>query len=101
MARDLTIDVENEINSESIFAIYLVKLSFDSGDITVNSAIGNISFNGDTYLGIGQFGTISALEEDTELQASDVSLTLSGIDTALISTMFNEHYQCLRRGRYY
>jgi len=93
MTRDL--DAANLAASQDkiIVPIRLVKLEFDSGDVLVHSRLGNVSFGGDTYLGVGNLGNISVIEEDAELARSTLTLTLSGIPSSMISIVFNENFQ--------
>lgn len=80
--------------------VYLVKLELDSGNILVHSRLGSITFNGDIYLGVGQLGSIDGIEEASELSRSSVRITLSGIESAYISTVLGEQYQGRRASIY-
>lgn len=50
-------------------------------------------WNGITWIGAGNLGSISSIGENTDLQAQGVSLTLAGIDPGLISIALSEQYQ--------
>lgn len=51
------------------------------------------TFGGDTYIGVGNFGGITAVEESSDIRPYGVKLTLSGIPTEMISQAIGEHYQ--------
>ena len=81
------------LTADNVIPVMLVELDFLSGFVRVHSAVGNITFEGNTYVGTGQLGTISTIEESTELQAYGLRLQLTGIPNTLISTALTEHYQ--------
>jgi len=93
MARSLTAAVITEITSQSVIPIILVKLEFDSADLNVWTGIGNLTYSGDVYLGTGNIGGISPIEESANLKANGVTLSLSGIPSSLISSALSEDYQ--------
>jgi len=70
-------------------AIFLYGL-FSDGAVYVWSGIGNISWNGQTWIGLGMpggecLGAISTISEDSALQAQGTSVTLSGIDSTMLT----------------
>jgi len=91
--REIDAELETASEQPQISSVILAKLEFDSGNINIHTSSGDIIFDGETYSGIGEFGTISPAEEDSELSASYIDVTLSGIDPSLISIIFNEYYQ--------
>jgi hypothetical protein len=93
MSRDITSAVKDEAEATSNRPVYLVKLEYDSADVLVNSTNRSIIFDGDTYLGVGNFGQISAADEDSELRAQGIEAALSGVDGANISIALDEDYQ--------
>lgn len=70
-----------------------VDLDFSSGHVRAHDGIGTYSWGGADYLGIGQLGSISLSEENTETVARPLSLTLSGVDSSLVTTTMTEIYQ--------
>lgn len=61
--------------------------------IYAHTAAGTITWGGNDYLGVGTFGDLSTLTEDSELSRSPLTLTLSGVDAANIALALNEHYR--------
>jgi hypothetical protein len=49
------------------------------------SGVGTITVSGHTYTGVGQFGTLSAVQEVAGVNATGVTLTLSGVDPTTIA----------------
>lgn len=94
MARDITTAVKNHVAGSQVRgAVTLVRLAYDSGTTLLNSSDRDIVYDSETYLGVGDHGSVTAIEESSQLQANGISLTLSGIDTTLISDALNEDYQ--------
>lgn len=92
MTRALDSALEVEVQEPEIVPILLVKLAFDSSDVNVWTGIGDLSFGGDTYSGVGDLGGVSELEETIILRSSGVTFTLSGIPSSLLSIALAEDY---------
>jgi len=65
-------------------AIFL-QAQFSSGPLYLWSGTGPKVWNGNTYLGMGTFGSVSAIEEGATVEAKGIVLTLSGIDPTLLA----------------
>jgi len=92
MSRDIGSDLVTESTSELFIFVMMVKLEFDAGNITLHNGLGNITYDGDTYLGVGDFGTISNIKETGDFSDDSVTLQLSGVDTALQNNALNADY---------
>ena len=95
MSRDLTSAAESASEAGVVRPVMLVELDFPSGFVRVNSTDRTIAFDfggspnqSENFLGIGRLGSISTIGESSELQASGVKLTLSGIPLSHISAAF-------------
>lgn len=92
MSRDLGADLLAESTSDHfIFAIF-VKMEFDAADINLWNGIGTETVLGDVYNGVGDFGSISKIEESGEISPHNVTLQLSGLDEDLIDEAMNQNY---------
>lgn len=87
MSRSLTTGLGNALQADTVAPILIAKINTAGGDVRVWSGIGNLGFGGETYLGVGSFGGISEVEENTSLAAAGVSFSLSGIPQEMISLM--------------
>jgi hypothetical protein len=74
---------------------FFVELHFVTGPMYVWSGYGSKSWNGHTWLGVGSFGGVSVIEEGSTLKARGISLTLSGIDTAVLQDVLEDYRQGL------
>ncbi len=93
MTRDLTAAAKTESQASLVRPVALVKLAFDSGDMRVWSGRGDLTWNSETYTGIGALGRISAVEEGVEQKAFGIAFELSGIPSSTISIALGEDVQ--------
>ena len=71
---------------------HLVELQLDSGTIYGTDASRSIVFDGNTYPALCHFLEFSGIRETAELQVSQCSLALSGVDQTLIAAVLGEDY---------
>jgi hypothetical protein len=79
MSRSIDSTLAAGLAGPNIQPFILAALTFRSGTVYVWSGVGNLTFGGNTYLGVGSLGTISAISEGTSVQADGMTVTLSGI----------------------
>lgn len=84
---------ENEAEKTSIVMCTMVDLDFPSGHLYAHDSVGTLVFGGHSYLGVGQFGGIQAIEEDIDVISKPLVLTLSGADPSLITSEMTENCQ--------
>jgi len=82
-----------EAAKQAVRMFVAVALDFSSGMVRVHDGIGAVTWGGNTYDGIGNFGGIEQVDESVEVIARPLSLTLSGVDSSLVSTAMTETYQ--------
>jgi len=74
--------------------LVLVEMNFDSGTIRCCNAAYSFNWNGYEWFGVGQLGSISSVQEGHELQMYGCTLTLSGLDPAIVSlALTTEEFQ--------
>lgn len=94
MSRGLAAANVTEINKNSIGEVVLfAELDFSGGFVRVHTGLGTITWGGFDWLGVGSFGSVSAIDETAELQRRTLVYTLSGIPSTLIATVLGENYQ--------
>lgn len=98
--RDVAAATLTAAQQELIQPVLLAKLEFDSGAVLAHSRLGDLSFGGDTYLGIGQFGGVSQTQEGSDLSRSSIALTLSNIPGDMGALVLNEYFQGRRATLY-
>ena len=90
--RSLTGDMVAQVSATQLNPIILASLAFTT-PVNLWSGYGTITYAGTGYLGIGTLGTISPVEETTDLAARGITMQLSGVPTALIAVALAENYQ--------
>ena len=85
MARDLSAAMLAAIAANTIKPVMIAKLGTSGADLNVWTGVGDLTFEAETYTGVGNFGGVSMIQETSELQASGVTFSLSGVPSSLIS----------------
>lgn len=85
MPHTMTTAMQNQTLAAQLMPILFAEIDTPAGNIQVWSGIGNLSWNGITWSGMGELGTISASSESTDLQAQGLVFTLGGFDAGLIN----------------
>ena len=82
----------NRIEEQVVQPILYAKLSFSSETLYVHDSIGTRTWGGNDWIGVGDFATVSSIEEGSEISPYSLNLTLSGLDSGLIAKTLNENY---------
>lgn len=81
--RNLDPSLATALSNSVIIPAILVMLSFRSGTKYIWSGSGNLSYNGQTYLGVGSLGSVELISEGIDVRADGTSIKLSGIDPSI------------------
>jgi hypothetical protein len=84
---------QTEAAKASLFIITMAKLEFDSSTVYVHDGVGSVTFDGNTYLGVGKYGSFDIIDENIDTVARGIKVTLSGVDTSLVPIVMDEVYQ--------
>jgi len=93
MARDLSANLEAQVDGSSLRPFLAVDIDFETGVSRFWGGYGDITIDGNTYLGLGTFGSVSEIPESTENKATGITLSLSGIPSDLIAAALDSEYQ--------
>jgi hypothetical protein len=91
--RNLDPNMAAALSSGLIRPVFLADLTFRSATRHVWTGVGNIVFNGNTYEGIGSFGSLGAINEGVEVKADTTTISLSGIDPVLLGESLTDIQQ--------
>ena len=72
---------------------YAVELQFEGSTLRLWTGLGDRTINSNTYTGTGNLLEISGLEETGDLTAIGTNLTLSGLDSGIITYALTNDYQ--------
>lgn len=73
--------------------ILLAEFDFAAAASRAWSGIGTLTWNGLDWIGLGDFGEVSAIEETMELRATGAAFRLSGVPSNLIADAMGEPIQ--------
>ena len=94
MSRGLSTTVVNALKADVVRPITFAKLDFSSSTLYLHDSIGTFTWGGNDWLGVGDFGSVSSIEEGADIAPYSITLTLSGIDSTIagIGTAGTEDY---------
>jgi hypothetical protein len=72
-----------------------VEGSFASGNVYLWSGRGTVTWNGQSWTGVGTLGSITPVEEGSTVEARGTTLTLSGLDVTLLGDALTDVRQGL------
>lgn len=91
MRPDATTDFINACASTNVRPAIFVAADFVDGTVYVWNGLGSIDWNGHTWTGIGSLGSVSTIEEGANVQARGATLTLSGLDPAILTEVMTQY----------
>jgi len=93
MTKTLSANNSAVLNDDVIRPVYFIKLEFPSGTVYLNSSDRTITVSSQDYTGAGNIGSLTNIEETSELEANGLKLTLTGIPSTYISVALTTEYQ--------
>lgn len=92
-SRDLNSDISNRLSNDNQNIAYAVDLEFDSGELNLWTGVGDFTSGSKTYTGAGELLTISNIEETNELASTNLTISISGLNSDIVSYATTEDYQ--------
>lgn len=93
MSRGLTTGAKAASQGETVLRTLAVALDFPSGIARFNSSPADIVIGGQTFLGVGALGSISAAEEGVELRSYGMTVGLTGVPREAVALALGQAYQ--------
>lgn len=93
MTRGVSSANEAAMSSAVVRPVRFVELQFASGTVYVWSGAGNFSWNGHTWIGLGDLASCSPVEEGADLGSRSIDLTLSGLPSSVIALALGHGYR--------
>ena len=81
------------IDKTAVRVASFVYLDIPGDPVRANTSALDVVTGGHTWTGIGQFGGIQVIAEDTEINAAPIQLSLSGIPSALLTDILTADYR--------
>ena len=85
--------IQSALEASEIQPLFAVQLMLDAQPLYFWTGLGDLTIDGITYVGTGQFLAISEMEETAEIAAKGAVITLSGIPSELLSLAISTPYQ--------
>jgi len=92
MSRPFSASTLAAFNSPFVSVLTFVKLEFAASTIYVHNGIGTYTWGDVDWLGVGNLGSVSKLEEGSDVSPYSITLTLSALDATMAGTALLEDY---------
>jgi len=79
MPRNVTTQMVAALSAEVVRAAFLVNVQFKNETLYTWGGLGDFTWNGNVYTGVGDFGSVSNIPETSTVESQGVTLTLGGI----------------------
>ena len=93
MPRSLTTDVEDALAASNVCWVLLYELYFPSGTVRFCSAMHDVEWDSNTYLGAGAVSAVEPVMESVSPTALARNIRFSGIDTSYLTAILDDAYQ--------
>ena len=91
--RTLTAGMQTAVAAQTGEIAYLFQIDSSGGSVRLATSPVNISWNSQTWEGIGGTLAFSAVEETPDMSGQGVELTLSGVNQTIISVLLNNQFR--------
>ena len=92
MSRNFPSNVLTALAANHVATVTFAKLEFSSGTLYLHNSIGTYTWGSQNWLGTGDLGTVSAIEEGSGVSPYKITLSLSGIDSTISNAALTEDY---------
>lgn len=92
MSRGFPTAVATALAQQNVAIVTFAKLEFPSGTVYVHNSLGSYTWGGQEWLGVGDLGSISQVEEGLDVSPYAITLTLSGLDATISGAALTEDY---------
>lgn len=90
MTRNMSAEMVEEYSAPNVSPVFLMEGYFDSETLRMWTGNGTLTWNGNDFIGGGNFLSVSPIEETQELQAKGLVVTLSGIPSTMVAAALTE-----------
>jgi hypothetical protein len=92
VSRGFPTNVANALATSYVSMVTFAKLEFPNGTVYLHNSIGTFTWGGNDWLGVGDLGTISEIEEGIDVSPYKLTLALSGLDAAISGAALTQDY---------
>lgn len=95
MSRGLTAAMDAAITDTDLRPCLFFEGQFASGDLNLWTGLGNVDWNGKTWIGAGNLIGVSEVNETSDVVANGITVSLSGVPVSYISLVIDDAQQGL------
>jgi len=88
--QNISTDMLAAMQASQLLPAIFVQATLTSGTVCLWTGSGSIRWNGQTWQGVGSMLKLSTVEEKATVSATGITVTLSGIDPALLENVLTE-----------
>lgn len=92
MTRGISAATLAALESGVAYPIYFVELQLDAGTDYLHTGIGTITWGGNDWLGVGDFGAVDSVKESNTVNPNPLLIGLSGISPDITDLVMNINY---------
>lgn len=93
MARTIPAATQSSLTAAEVLPVFLFRADFDEGAVYMWSGFGDLTWDSKTWTGTGTFGSVSEIEESSNVQANGVTVSLNGIPSEIIAIALTYEYR--------
>ena len=90
--RDMDNATQTEVAKNNITGFELLEIELDAATYYFTNSAWDASYNGNTYLALGNFLGFSDIQENTQMQIAEVTVTLTGLRQEDFGYFVNENF---------
>lgn len=92
-SRDITSATETALTEPRVIDVFLFYADFPDGALRVWNGYGPLTFDSETWNGVGDLGGIDGIAESTEIRANPLVVSLNGLKPEIVSLALTDGYQ--------
>ena len=92
-SRDIDSTISARLANDQHSIAFGVSAEFDSGTLDLWTGVGDFTSGSTTYTGAGELLDISNIEENNELSSTNLTITISGLNSDIVTYATTEDYQ--------
>lgn len=93
MARELGTANTAQTVATVVRPLVFAELDFSDGVVRVHNGLGSVTWGGNAWSGVGEFGGVGEIEEGVDVAARGLSLALNGIPSTILPTALAANYR--------
>lgn len=90
MTRSIGSDFSTQLSTGNVRPFYAISVAFKDSTLRLWTGLGDLFFDSATFIGSGNLLSISNINETADIRASGVKVSLSGLDSSILSSSISQ-----------